>query len=75
MKNTTYSVNNELLKQYIERSGIKQRRIAEMLHITPASLCAKLAGKQPWQAIELYELCNIVGARPTEFLMLFVLKK
>ena len=71
MKNTTYKVNNELLRTYIDRSGIKQRKLAESLNITTASLCAKIAGRQPWQATELYELCTLIGAKQSEYLSLF----
>ena len=75
MKNQIYKINNDLLKQYIERAGIKQKKIAETLNITTASLCAKLAGRQPWQAAELYCVSVIVGLKPAEYQMLFIANK
>lgn len=38
------------LEKYIETSGLKQKKIAEMLNITPQHLCAVINNKLPLSA-------------------------
>ena len=52
--------NTELLKQYIERSGLKLGYIAERLYISRSTLYQKIENKSDFRQKEIKLLCAML---------------
>ena len=55
------------IKAYIERSGLKQKAIAERTGIDEVKLCLSLQGKRKLGAGEYADICNALGVPMTMF--------
>ncbi|WP_420915252.1 helix-turn-helix domain-containing protein [Mycobacteroides chelonae] len=52
----------------VDASGVDRRDIATQLQISVATLNRRLSGENPFKAIELVGLANILGIKPSELL-------
>ena len=55
------------IKLYIERSGFKQKAIAEKSGLDEAKLCMSLQGKRKLEAGEYAHICGVLGVPMTMF--------
>ena len=58
MRRTQY-VDEALLDEYIDNSGLKVGYIADTLGITHQAFNKKRRGKSPFKAAEVYVLCDL----------------
>lgn len=61
------SVDVSEIKLYIERSGFKQKAIAEKSGINEYKLCMSLQGKRKLEAGEYASICSALGVPMTMF--------
>lgn len=61
------SVDVNEIKAYIEKSGFKQKAIAEKSGIEESKLCLSLQGKRKLEAGEYANICNALGVPMTTF--------
>lgn len=61
------SVDVNEIKLYIERSGFKQRAVAEKSGIDESKLCLSLQGKRKLEAGEYANICSVLGVPMTMF--------
>lgn len=55
------------IKSYIERSGLKQKAVAEKSGLDKYKLCMSLQGKRKLEAGEYANICSALGVPMTEF--------
>ena len=55
------------VKLYIERSGFKQKAVAEKSGLDESKLCMSLQGKRKLKAGEYANICNALGVPMTMF--------
>ncbi len=55
------------IKLYIERSGFKQKAIAEKSGLDESKLCMSLQGKRKLEAGEYANICSVLGVPMTMF--------
>lgn len=54
-------MSGQLISQYLQNNGIKQRWLAEQLGITESRLSLILAQKAPLDAEILFKICDTLG--------------
>ena len=55
------------IKAYIERSGFKQKAVAEKSGLDEYKLCMSLQGKRKLEAGEYASICSVLGVPMTKF--------
>lgn len=55
--------NSALLREYIEKSGLKLSFIAESIGVSRAALWKKLNNRSSFNQYEIESLCNILGIK------------
>lgn len=55
--------NTELLKDYIEKSGLKLTYIAEKLEISRSALWKKINNTSSFDQYQIEKMCDLVGIR------------
>ena len=55
------------IKEYIERSGLKQKAVAEKSGLDESKLCMSLQGKRKLEAGEYANICSVLGVPMTMF--------
>jgi len=55
------AIRKELAKSLMEKYGLNQRQVAEILEISPAAVCQYLSNKRGGAAIEDTEILNEIG--------------
>ena len=53
--------NTELLREYIDKSGLKIQYLADKIGISRASLWQKITNKTEFKASEIQILCDLLG--------------
>ncbi len=61
------SVDVSEIKLYIERSGFKQKAVAEKSGLDESKLCLSLQGKRKLEAGEHANICSALGVPMTMF--------
>ena len=69
----TQYVDSDLLKRYIERSGLKKSYLAEQLGISPQAFKQKCIGKIAFRPSEIFTLCHLLNITDDKS-KIFVLK-
>lgn len=55
--------NTKLLKEYIEKSGLKLTYIAEKLEISRSALWKKINNTSPFDQYQIEKLCDLLAIR------------
>jgi transcriptional regulator with XRE-family HTH domain len=58
----------EKIGEYIKRKGIKQRALADCIHVSPHTMCDILAGRRKLSAEEYAEICRFLEVPYDKFL-------
>lgn len=61
-------LNYEEMKKYMEKNGLKQKKIAEKAGISEATICLILKGKRKCEAGEYAGICEALGVRMEKFI-------
>lgn len=56
------------IKAYTERSGFKQKAVAERSGLDESKLCMSLQGKRKLEAGEYARICNVLGVPMAKFI-------
>ncbi|MDD3881928.1 MAG: helix-turn-helix transcriptional regulator [Eubacteriales bacterium] len=56
----------ERVSAAIEKSGIKQKVIAERIGVSEQALCSMLAGRRKISADEFFNICLVLNTEPNE---------
>lgn len=57
---------NKRVEAAIEKSGMKQKAIAEKIGVSEQALCAMLAGRRKISADEFYGICVVLNIEPNK---------
>lgn len=63
------------IKEYLERSGLKQKVVAEKSGMGEAQFCMALQGKRKFEAGEYAGICNVLGVPMAKFIKPKMLEK
>lgn len=61
-------LNYEEMKKYIERSGLKQKKIAEKVGTTEARISLILNGKRKCEVGMYADICEVLGVKMEKFI-------
>lgn len=55
-----------LLNEYIEKSGLKKKKIAELLSLSQNTLSQKIGNRRQFKASEIASLCGLLNIDSTK---------
>lgn len=71
----TRNVDTEMLKEAIERSGLKTSYIVDTLGMSRQAFFKKQSGEIAFRQSEVYVLCDLLKLNPTESVKIFFPEK